>query len=1128
MIRADYAKWLARGHEHEQAGRPIDAMVCYRRALNSNQHSVEAQYRLGQLLRGFGRHKEARAAWLAGLALSPDDERLLLGVAGTARRAGAHSEAIDAYRRILAGKPEHVGARIGLALSRVAQGDEAAYADLSTVLGNGAAYRRWDNLAFTLAAAAPSSARSAFLLELGGSRISEFPPLLLALTAEEMIASGAGEQAREVLARAELFAQTIYDPEVLRRLALAEASSGSSKSWAERYAFRCVELVASTPQVAWPRRTAGEPLRIAYLIMPGASIVIGGVSVEPGAYLRAVVAAHPRERFSARVYVVGDAGIESLAELLPATVPLEKLVVPAELAVARRVAESDPDALIDLTGMRAPLGLLLARRPARTLWTYPGLAGAHVAPLPMHALPALAASDEQVLTQHRLALERALGEACAGELALSATRTRTAADLAEAWRSAVAAHEAGEANAAIAGYHDVLAEQPDYAPAHHLLGVLLRDRGQRHDAERAFEAALAAAPAYPEPRIALANLYRQSGRARTAGKLCVEGLALVPNEVSLWRALGQVRLAQGRGRAACEAFRNALTLAPTDGETHYNEGVALQMLHRRGLALRAYQRALALSPELIAADFNIGVIFREQGRAQAAISAFEHVLACDPRHIAAHKALAETLLGAGRIDDWLKTFDRFEAACPDALPLAVMALEACQYRGDFAGVDRYLDRLERDEFRAAGDTELADCLEELLYLLLFFDVDPEWHYSLYKRYDAVAARVYARALPLPEERRPGKVRIGYLSGDLRDHVMGKMMWQAIERHDRERFEIFFYSLSTASDEWTARYRGLSEHFEIIAELSEREAAKRIAADDLDLLVDLATNTAGAKPGLLALKPARVQLTHVASAGVVGLSAVDFKLTDAYADLPENQQFQLETLLPMEGCVYPYRHVAPAPEHPFHRDRIGIAADRVVIGGFVNQLKLSRRCLALWREILERVPNAVLAVSPRSPEHRAIYGRLFSAAGIALSRVFVVPQGRDDAENRARYNIVDFVLDPMPFGSANGTLEPLDMGVPVVTLAGRRHGERCAYSILANLGVTQTVAHSGSEYVEIAVRLATDASFRTVVAAAIRNALEHSPLTDMDAHTRHLERAYLEALEQRYPAALHAVRDGTDG
>jgi predicted O-linked N-acetylglucosamine transferase (SPINDLY family) len=243
---------------------------------------------------------------------------------------------------------------------------------------------------------------------------------------------------------------------------------------------------------------------------------------------------------------------------------------------------------------------------------------------------------------------------------------------------------------------------------------------------------------------------------------------------------------------------------------------------------------------------------------------------------------------------------------------------------------------------------------------------------------------------------------------------------------------------------------------------------------------------------------------------------------------ENQQYQLETLLPMEGCVYPYRHVAPLREHPFHRDRMGIAADKIVIGAFVNQLKLSRRCLALWREILERIPNAVLAVSPRSPAHRVIYGRIFSAAGIAHSRVCVVPQGRDDAENLARYNLLDFVLDPMPFGSANGTLEPLEMGSPVVTLVGRRHGERCAYSILANLGVTQTVARNGREYVEIALRLATDATFGAEVRAAIRSAVEHSALTDMDAHTRHLEQAYLQALEQRYPAALNAVRDGTDG
>ena len=197
------------------------------------------------------------------------------------------------------------------------------------------------------------------------------------------------------------------------------------------------------------------------------------------------------------------------------------------------------------------------------------------------------------------------------------------------------------------------------------------------------------------------------------------------------------------------------------------------------------------------------------------------------------------------------------------------------------------------------------------------------HFGLYQAYDTVARRVYgAPLLPRPGTRRPGRIRVGYLSADLRNHVMGKMMWAAVEHHDRDRFELFFDPLSTVNDAWTERFRGLADHFETIADRSEREAAKRIAADELDILVDLSTNTFGAKPGILALKPARVQITHVASAGVVGLSTIDFKLTDAFADLPENQSFQLETLLPMEGCVYPYRHVAPAAAHPFRAPSAG--------------------------------------------------------------------------------------------------------------------------------------------------------------------------------------------------------------
>ena len=323
------------------------------------------------------------------------------------------------------------------------------------------------------------------------------------------------------------------------------------------------------------------------------------------------------------------------------------------------------------------------------------------------------------------------------------------------------------------------------------------------------------------------------------------------------------------------------------------------------------------------------------------------------------------LLASGQLDRWFASFDRFEANCPNSLSMVVQALEVCQYRGDFARLEGFLDGLRQQRYTAADETELVDSLEELLFLLLYFDVDAQVYASFARTYESVAPKIYGTALPRAAARRPGRLRIGYLSADLRDHVMGKMMWSALEHSDRSRFELSFYSLSEAEDDWTARFRSLGDRYEVIAGLDERAAAERIAISDLDILVDLSTHTKGAKPGILALKPARVLITHVASAGAVGLSTIDFKLTDRYADVPESQQYMIEQLLPIEGCVYPYRHIPPVGASRFERARLGIPDHAFVIGAFVTPLKLSRRCLNLWREVLARIPRAIIAFSPRS-------------------------------------------------------------------------------------------------------------------------------------------------------------------
>ncbi len=220
------------------------------------------------------------------------------------------------------------------------------------------------------------------------------------------------------------------------------------------------------------------------------------------------------------------------------------------------------------------------------------------------------------------------------------------------------------------GYDRVLELQPGFAPAHHLRGVLARDDGDWPPRARDFAAALPSRPAYVDARVAAAHAALDAHDAGGRGR-AVRGRAR-PRPATPWRCCARWGLAAaGRGTTArraahCSSARWRST-RPT-AETHYNHGVALQMQRGAADAARAYQRALALQPDLAAAEFNLGVLFQEQGATDAAIAAYAAVLRADPRHVAAYKNLGEVLFAAGPARRVVRQFpQRFEANCPDAL-----------------------------------------------------------------------------------------------------------------------------------------------------------------------------------------------------------------------------------------------------------------------------------------------------------------------------------------------------------------------------------------------------------------------------------------------------------------------------
>ncbi len=1115
-MAAAYGDWLARARTHLDDGRVLDALSCFRKAARLAPRAGEPLDGIADALWRLGKPEEAIVAWREAVARNPGNVPAWQAIADAASLVGDDALAGEATAHVLKAAPENKRALFVDACARLAdpQAQATACVTLLEIVKSRPRLLERPQMARPLVRALARSGPG-ICLPLRKAIAAHADALALDLVAQV----APWVEPSKLRARLDMRCAP-GDIDALRVIANALASHATGQAAdqtrllaqhaADRYSALCAAAFAADVPLMWPRRAAGARVRVVVLAdatnAGDAGTAAGAVDSQLSAFELLLAALQQgADRIELSIGAFGSA--QRAVELLHSTsfVGARVTQMPAmpDFESARSLAAADADLLIDLAGLAWPNGPLLAARPARR--TIGRADVPHLAP------PLVDATLPQDRGDWSVALARWVES-----VPLDSVSASTPDALHKELMHAIEAHRDRRHDHARIAYDAFLREQPAHAPALHLRGALLREIGDIDAAAGDFAAALAIAPRDAKSRVAAAQLALAAHRPAEARALLEAGLALDATDAAMQRMLGHAALALRDGATAINAFAAALGAGPFDAETHFNHGVALQMMRYLGDAARAYQRALDFEPSLADAHFNLGIVFDQLGETDSAIAALEYVLKRQPDRASAHRTLLDVLSRNDRGAEWMRAFARFERSCPNALGLVANALEYYQYLGDFAKVHRYAERLSRDEFKPANEIDLVDSLEQLLYLMLFFDFEPGTQSSLYATYDEAARRVYGEVMPRSGERRAGPLRIGYLSADFRDHVMGKMMLPVLQQHDRSRFEIHLFSTAPTEDSVTSAFRALGDPFVALADVADEEAVRRIAERDLDVLVDLSTHTRGARPGIVARKPARVQITHVASAGALGMSAVDFKLTDALADLPEIDELMVESLLRMEGSVYPFRRIEAAREHPFHRKSLGVGADAVVIGAFVTPLKLSRRTMALWKEILDRIPRARIAFSPTVPWLRDAYPRIMTAAGIDASRAIVLPQGRDDAENLARYGLVDFVLDPMPFGNVNGTIEPLNAGVPVVTLCGRTHGERTGFSILTNLGVTSTIAMSGREYVDIAVRLADDTAFRDSVRREILARVADSPVTDMQGYARRLEAAYVEALALAAP------------
>ncbi len=568
-----------------------------------------------------------------------------------------------------------------------------------------------------------------------------------------------------------------------------------------------------------------------------------------------------------------------------------------------------------------------------------------------------------------------------------------------------------------------------------------------------------------------ATQHHQAGELEQAKTLYHQVLTKQPDQADALHQLGFLYHQTGQNDQAQDLIQRATCCNPDNPAFYLSLGVVLKESNRLDEAINCYKQALKLKPDTAEIYNNIGNAYLAQDKLSEAVASFTKASALKPGSFEICLNMGGALKNCGQLNESIKRFEEATRLNPRSLEAVSDLLLTMNYTLDYSGeelFERHLDFARRH-------------------------AEPLAHY------------IQPHANSRDAERR---LRIGYVSPDFRKHAVAYFLEPVLEHHDPEQFEIFAYYNHHQIDTATHRMRQHCHHWRSLVGLTDAQAADLIRADQIDILVDLAGHTAHNRLLLFARKPAPVQVSWLGYPNTTGLSTMDYRITDGFADpVGKTEHLYTEQLVRLPECFTCYQAPQSFPEvGPLPALQNGY----VTFGSFNNIAKITPHAIFLWLQILHAVPDSRLLLKTRALNDVAVQQsirEIFIQAGIDTRRLQMLGPDVTHKAHLERYHLLDIGLDTFPYNGTTTTCDTLWMGVPVITLAGDTHVGRVGVSQMQNLGCSELIAASSDEYVAIAQRLAGDLGRLSSLRAGLRSRITASSLMNASRFTKHLETGF---------------------
>jgi predicted O-linked N-acetylglucosamine transferase (SPINDLY family) len=555
---------------------------------------------------------------------------------------------------------------------------------------------------------------------------------------------------------------------------------------------------------------------------------------------------------------------------------------------------------------------------------------------------------------------------------------------------------------------------------------------------------------------------------------------------------------EGRRGITLGAYRAWLAANPGHPQAMaawFNLGVELAQAGDPVQAAGCYRSALALKADFHDAAINLGLALEAAGQVEAALEAWAQALQPQPARRQLLNQRGRLLEQAGRFAEAEKALRESLSGEPDQPDVLQhwthLRQKLCQWpihAGDIPGVSPEQATLNAGPLGA---------------LALYDDID------LQRR---IVAAWLDRKVPATPRRlapasgyRHDRIRLGYLSSDFCRHAMSFLIAEVLERHDRDRFEVFGYCSSPEDgSDIRTQIIGALDHHVRIGSMEDGRAAQRIRDDEIDILIDLNGLTRGARLGVLRWKPAPVQGTYLGYIGSVPLPELDFLLCDEVAIPPASAHRYAPAPLAIEGVYQANDSRMPARPRVTRAEE-GLPEDAFVFCCFANLYKITQPMFEDWLRILQAVPNGVLWLAEDGHGGSANLRARLAEAGLPPAQL-VLGARVEPPRYLARLALADLFLDTAPYNSGTVASDALRMGLPLLTLAGEAFAARMACSLLTAIGLPDLITTTREDYVARAIACGTDPGCLATARAVLAGDAWLRTLGDSAGFTRRLEAA----------------------